>query len=44
MIEAKFLQIRCDTIDRFIRIYDGTRYLTLAMKNMILFTPELDIL
>ena len=29
----------------FIRIYDGTRYLTsLFLKNMMLFTLELDIL
>ena len=30
-------------IDGLIRIYDGTRY-CLALKNMMLFTTELDIL
>ena len=29
LIGAKSLRIRFDKIDRFIRIYDGTRYLTL---------------
>ena len=28
LIESKLLRIRCDKIDGFIRIYDGTRYLT----------------
>ena len=46
------LRITFDKIDGFFRIYDGTRYLilfgseiygALALKNMILFTTELDI-
>ena len=49
----KPLRIRFDKIDGFFRIYDGTRYLilfgsenygALALKNMMLFTTELDIL
>ena len=36
-IGSKPLRIRFDKIDGFIRIYDGTRYLTL-------FTTELDVL
>ena len=37
--------IRFDKIDGFIRIYDGTRYLTLFVsENMIPFTIKLDIL
>ena len=29
LIDVKSLRIRCDKIDGFIRIYDGTRYLVL---------------
>ena len=43
LIDRKLLQIRFDKIDRFIRIYVGTRYLTL-FGSKILFTTELDTL
>ena len=48
LIGSKSLCIRFDKIDEYIRIYDGTRYLTLfgseIYEYMILFTRELDIL
>ena len=43
LIVPKPLQIRFDKIDGFIRVFDGTRYLTLfGSENMKLFTTELD--
>ena len=46
LICSKHLRIRFHKIDGFIRIYNGTRYLTryLALKYFMLFTTELDIL
>ena len=45
LIGSKPLRIRLDKIDRIIRIYDGTRYLTLlALKIKRLFKTELSIL
>ena len=45
LIGLKPLRIRLDKIDEIIRIYDGTRHLTfLTLKNITLFTTELDIL
>ena len=44
LIGPKPLRIRFDKIDAFIKIYDGTRYLTLfALKNVMLFTTALYI-
>ena len=44
LIVPKPLQIRFDKIDGFIRVFDGTRYLTLfGSENMKLFTTELDV-
>ena len=44
LIDPKPLRIRFDKMDGFIRIYDGTTYLTLfALKNVMLFTTEFDI-
>ena len=41
LIGSKSLQIRFDKIDGIIRIFDGTRYLTLfGTKNMTLFKTE----
>ena len=41
LIDPKPLRIRFDKIDGFIRIYDGTRYLTLfGSENLMLFTAE----
>ena len=45
LIGSKPLRIRFNKIDWIIRIYDGTRYLTLfGTKNMTLFATELHIL
>ena len=44
LIASKPLRIRLNKMDGFIRIYDGNESLNLAMKNMMLFTVELDIL
>ena len=45
LIGSKHLRTRFDKIERFIRIYGGTRYFTLfGSENMMLFTTELDIL
>ena len=46
LIDPKPLRIRFDKIDGFIRIYDGTRCLTLfgSKKKMTLFITEPDIL
>ena len=44
-LTAKHLRIRFDKIDRFIRVYDETRYLVLfGSEKMIPFTTGLDIL
>ena len=44
LIVPKPLQIRFDKIDGLIRVFDGTRYLTLfGSENMKLFTTELDV-
>ena len=42
----KHLRIKFNKIDRFIKIYDGTRHLTLfdSKKNMMLLTINIDIL
>ena len=38
----KPLRIRFDKVDRFIKVYDGTRYLVLfGTKNTMIFTIEL---
>ena len=44
LIGAKQLQIRFDRVTRFIRVYDGIRYLVLFGPKNILFTIGLDIL
>ena len=45
LIGSKHLRTRFDKIERFTRIYGGTRYFTLfGSENMMLFTTELDIL
>ena len=45
VIGPKSLQIKFNTICKYIRIYDETRYkYYLVLKNMMLFTTELDIL
>ena len=42
---AKPSRIRCDKIDRFIRVYNGTRYLVLfGNEKYDPFTTELNIL
>ena len=43
LIDPEPLRIRFDKIDGLIRIYDGTKH-CLALKNITLFTTELDIL
>ena len=38
------MQIRLDKKDEFVRVFDGTRYLTLfGSENMKLFTTELAV-
>ena len=48
LIDSEPLRIRFEKIDRFIRIYDRIRCLTLfgsgVMKTVMLFTTESDIL
>ena len=45
LIDKKHLRIRLYKIDGLIRIYDGTKYLTLfGSENMKLFTIELGVL
>ena len=45
LVDSKPLGTRIDKIDEFIRIYNGTRHLTLfGPAIMALFTTELDIL
>ena len=45
LIILKLLHIRYNTIDGFIRIYDGNRkVITLSPKTIMPFTIELDIL
>ena len=45
LVDCKPLRIRFNKIDRFITVYDGTRYSVLfESENMILFTIRLDIL
>ena len=44
LIGSKPLLVRFDKTDGIIRIYDRTRYLTLFLKYMMLFTTKLDIL
>ena len=45
LIDPKPLGIRFDIIDGFIRIYDGTRYLTLfGSKNLKLFPTKVDLI
>ena len=44
LIGPEPLRIRFDKIDGFIKIFDGTRYLTFfALKNVMLFTTALYI-
>ena len=44
LIDSEPLDTRFNKIDGFIRVYDGTRYYYLEVKNMIPFTTGLDIL
>ena len=45
LVDSKPLGSRIDKIDEFIKIYNGTRHLTLFDSTiMALFTTELDIL
>ena len=44
LIDPKPLRIGFDKIDGIIMIYDGTGKIWLALKNMTLFTTELNIL